>query len=90
MRLTKTLRPNLTCKNTINTLLCEAYNNRMVAEIRFICHFEDNNVSCFIWEKKQTLRLEAKLMIDRWRSLFLCAGVNSGREAALSAARKKK
>lgn len=35
-------------------------------------------------------------MMDRWRSLFLCAGVNSGREAALSTAadrnirRKKK
>lgn len=33
-----------------------------------------------------TLRLDARLMMDRWRSLFRCAGVNSGREAALSAA----
>lgn len=32
-----------------------------------------------------TLRLEARLMMDRCRSLFLCAGVNSGSVAARSA-----
>lgn len=31
-----------------------------------------------------TFRLEARLMIDRWRSLFFWAGVSSGSEAALS------
>lgn len=31
-----------------------------------------------------TFRLEARLMIDRWRSLFLWAGVSSGSEAVLS------
>lgn len=29
-------------------------------------------------------------MMDRWRSLFLCAGVNSGREPALSTAADNK
>lgn len=52
-------------------------------------YFGDNitvHLNVFVkTEKEQTLRLEAKLMIERWRSLFLCAGVNSGREAALSA-----
>lgn len=31
-----------------------------------------------------TFRLDARLMMERWRSLFLWAGVSSGREAALS------
>lgn len=31
-----------------------------------------------------TLRLDARLMMERWRSLFLCAGVSSGSVAALS------
>lgn len=41
-------------------------------------------------KRTSTLRLDARLMMDRWRSLFLCAGVNSGREAALSMAADKK
>lgn len=47
----------------------------------------------FFCEKRKggtgTLRLDARLMMDRWRSLFLCAGVNSGREAALSTAAER-
>lgn len=73
--------------------LYEAYSNLKVAEARFTFYFGDNItvhlhfcVKTGRQKKIQTLTLEAKLMIDRWRSLFLCAGVNSGREAALSTA----
>lgn len=39
-------------------------------------------------ELKRTFRLEARLMIERWRSLFFWEGVNSGSEAALSERQK--
>lgn len=39
-------------------------------------------------EQDRTFRLEARLMIDRWRSLFFWGGVNSGSEAALSERQK--
>lgn len=39
-------------------------------------------------ESNRTFRLEARLMIDRWRSLFFWGGVNSGSEAALSERQK--
>lgn len=68
--------------------LHEAYNHIIVTEERFTFYYYSSyaRLEPYNHIKTLTLRLEAKLMIDRWRSLFLCAGVNSGREAALSTA----
>lgn len=55
--------------------------------LHFICTVSVKPAKRKEWPS--TLRLEARLMMDRWRSLFLCAGVNSGREAALSTAADK-
>ena len=94
MRLNKIAKPhldagNLNCEYFINISLYDARSNVTVAEIRFLFFKQHYSSSALFCGKKLTLRLEAKLMMDRWRSLFLCAGVSSGREAALSTAADK-